>query len=87
MRNAEEDPSTDGLAPDAGSLRNTRIRLGLSLRSVASRADVDPAHLSRIERGEANLTVDVLYRLAVVLEQCDLAQHLHPHLSRRQRQL
>lgn len=57
--------------------------MGVSLRSVARKAGLDPTHLSRIERGETQVTVDVLYRLAVALDQEDLAQHLEPHLSRK----
>lgn len=64
-------------------LRLTRESLGLSLRSVASRAGLDPAHLSRIERGEAHLTVDTLHRLACVLELDELAQLLEPYTSRK----
>jgi transcriptional regulator with XRE-family HTH domain len=40
---------------------------GLSLREVARRADVEPAHLSRIERGLANPSIITLVRLARVL--------------------
>lgn len=66
----------------AGSrLRRTRKSLGLSLRSVASRAGLDPAHLSRLERGEAHLTVDTLYRLACALELDELARHIEPFIS------
>ncbi|MDH2429345.1 helix-turn-helix transcriptional regulator [Sphaerisporangium sp. TRM90804] len=64
-------------------MRAVRIRLGLSLRSVAARAGVDPAQLSRIERGESQLTVDVLYRLATALELHVLVRELEPHLPRK----
>lgn len=77
-------PHAGGTPPREGSLRTTRLALGISLRSVASKAGLDPAHLSRIERGEAQITVDVLYRLAVALELSELARHLQPHLSRKQ---
>lgn len=40
---------------------------GLGLRECAERAGIDPAHLSRAERGEAALTVDSLARIARVL--------------------
>lgn len=73
-----------GTSPEVSSLRTTRLALGISLRSVASKAGIHPAHLSRIERGEAQITVDSLYRLAVVLELSELARQLHPHLSRKQ---
>lgn len=55
--------------------------MGVSLRSVAREAGLDPTHLSRIERGETQPTVDVLYRLAVALNQEDLAHQLQPYVS------
>jgi transcriptional regulator with XRE-family HTH domain len=48
----------------------------LSLRAVAERAKIDPGHLSKVERGEKQASLDTLYRLAVVLELRELAQML-----------
>lgn len=50
------------------------------LRPTARKAGIDPAHLSRVERGERQLSVDALYRLAVVLGLRELAQLLQPYL-------
>ena len=57
-------------------LRAVREAQGLSLRYVATEAGIDPAHLSRVERGERSLSVDALARLARVLGLKDLARHL-----------
>jgi transcriptional regulator with XRE-family HTH domain len=82
--NESEVPSEGGTSPSDRSLRAVRSDLGLSLRAVAAKAHIDPAQLSRIERGEAQLTVEVLYRLAVALELEALAYHLEPHRPQRQ---
>ncbi len=47
--------------------RAVRESQGLSLREVAGRTDIDPAHLSRIERGLAQPTLPVVHRLAKTL--------------------
>jgi transcriptional regulator with XRE-family HTH domain len=47
--------------------RAIREARGLSLREAARRADIQPAQLSRVERGMANLTVASMLRLARVL--------------------
>ncbi|MGH9054338.1 MAG: helix-turn-helix domain-containing protein, partial [Acidimicrobiales bacterium] len=44
-----------------------RRRLGLSVRGAAGRANIDPAHWSRIERGLALPSVVVLARIAAVV--------------------
>lgn len=61
-------------------LRTVRTARGMSLRWTASEARIDPAHLSRVERGEKQLSVDALYRLAVVLGLKELAALLAPYL-------
>ena len=55
---------------------------GLSLRETARRADMDPAHLLRVERGEAGLSIDSLQRLAYVLGPEQLATLLNPYVDR-----
>jgi transcriptional regulator with XRE-family HTH domain len=51
-----------------GYLRAARTRAGLSLRQLASRAEVNYGHLARIENGErAKPAPDVLQRLADAL--------------------
>jgi len=49
---------------------------GLSLREVGRQADVDPAQLSRIERGIDGVSIATLARLAHVLALRDLERHL-----------
>ncbi len=49
------------------TLRSVRLAHGLSLREAARRAHIDPAHLSKVERGQKSLSVDSLHRLAKVL--------------------
>lgn len=60
-------------------LRAVREAQGLGLRQAARQAGIDPAHLSRVERGEKQLTVDALARLARVLGLRDLARLLRPY--------
>ncbi len=60
-------------------MRGVRLARGLSLRETARRAGLDPAHLMRVERGEAGLSIESLERLARVLGLDDLARLLHPH--------
>jgi transcriptional regulator with XRE-family HTH domain len=52
---------------------------GLSLAQAAARARLDPAHLSRAERGIAGLSVSALARLARVYGLADLARLLEPY--------
>lgn len=66
-------------------MRTIRTLRGLSLRTAAAGAGIDVAHLSRVERGEAQLSVDALYRLAVVLQATELADVLSPYISNRER--
>ena len=60
-------------------LRAVRLARGLGLRKTAELAGIDPAHLSRVERGRARLSVDSLARLARVLELRELAKLLDPY--------
>jgi transcriptional regulator with XRE-family HTH domain len=60
-------------------VRALREANGLSLRETARRAGMDPAHLLRVERGEAGLSIDSLQRLASVLGPERLAQMLEPY--------
>jgi transcriptional regulator with XRE-family HTH domain len=65
-------------------LRAVRMARGLTLRSVAQRADIDPGHLSKVERGERCLSVESLHRLAVVLELRELATLLAPYVGTKE---
>lgn len=49
------------------SIRQKRLSLGLSQDNLAWQAEIDRSYIGRIERGEANLTVCMLYRIAAVL--------------------
>ncbi|MEN9786959.1 MAG: Helix-turn-helix domain [Pseudomonadota bacterium] len=48
-------------------VRAAREATGLSQQELAERASLDPASLSRIERGRAGLHVDTVERLAAAL--------------------
>lgn len=61
-------------------LRAVRVAQGLGLRETAKRADIDPTHLSRVERGQKQLSVEALYRLAGVLELRELQRLLSPYV-------
>jgi transcriptional regulator with XRE-family HTH domain len=62
-------------------LRALREANGLSLRETARRAEIDPAHLLRAERGEAGLSIDSLQRLARVVGPRQLAEMLQPYAA------
>jgi transcriptional regulator with XRE-family HTH domain len=57
-------------------LRAVREAQGLGLREAARLAEINPAHLSRVERGEAALSMDALLRLARVLGLRELDRQL-----------
>ena len=66
-------------------LRDVRLARGLTLREVARLSGVEPGHLSRIERGQRPLSVDVLARLARVLGLPELAKLLRPYVGEGER--
>lgn len=49
-------------------IRDHRTALGLSLRAVAQKLGVDPAHLSRVEANKASASEQLIRRLARVLQ-------------------
>ncbi len=51
-------------------LRQQRKAAGISQEKLANLAKVDSSYVGRIERGEVNLTLDMLYKLAEVIG-CD----------------
>jgi len=59
-------------------LRVLREARGLSLREAAKMAELDPAQLSRVERGLAALSVDGVRRLGRVLGLPDIERALRP---------
>lgn len=52
------------------NIRNARKEKGYSQESLALNAKLDRSYVGRIERGEANITVELLYKLAAVIK-CD----------------
>lgn len=65
-------------------LRAVRAAKGLTLRTVAQRSGIDPGHLSKVERGEKQLSIDSLYRLAQALDLHELAQLLRPYIAEQE---
>lgn len=62
-------------------LRAVREARGLGLRETANRAQIDPGHLSRVERGTRMLSFDALLRLARVLELRELERMLQLYVG------
>lgn len=50
------------------NLRNIRKARGLSINNLAEKVGTDYQQIGRIERGQTQLTVDLLYKLSQVLE-------------------
>ena len=67
--------------PQESRLRAERLRCGLSLRETARRAGIEPAHLSRVERCQASLSLAALVRVACVLNLTVLSQELETLIS------
>jgi transcriptional regulator with XRE-family HTH domain len=68
----------------AWNVRRIRVLRGISSERLAADARVDRAYVSRIERGVANPTIDVLDRLTRVLrvETAELFAVPEPHEER-----
>ena len=49
------------------NIRKARTVVGLSQEALALKAKVDRSYMGRVERGEANITVDLLYKIADVI--------------------
>ena len=60
-------------------LRGAREARGVSLRQLAKEAAIDPAQLSRIERGLVTPSVPVLRRLYIALGLRDQVRFLAPY--------
>ena len=69
--------------PQESRLRAERLRCGLSLRETARRAGIEAAHLSRVERGQASLSVAALARVACVLNMKVLSEELETLMNER----
>lgn len=48
-------------------IRASRKSVGLSQEALALKAKVDRSYMGRIERGEANISIELLYQLADVI--------------------
>jgi len=59
------------------SIRRERRKRGLSQDILALTSNLDRSYVGRIERGEVNITVEKLYRIARVLA-CEPADLLPP---------
>jgi transcriptional regulator with XRE-family HTH domain len=73
-------------APDQSTpsaLRDARRARGLSLGKVYRETGIDASQLSKVERGEAGLSIDALLRLAECLGLDDLTEALEPFALRR----
>lgn len=59
----------DNLAVKLGEkIRSVRKERGFSQERLALNAKLDRSYMGRIERGEANITLEMLYQLAKVLD-------------------
>lgn len=63
----QNDP-TSALSKVGDAIRATRSEKGLSQEALADLSFIDRSHLGRIERGERNLTVLNLIKIAKALE-------------------
>jgi transcriptional regulator with XRE-family HTH domain len=52
------------------NIRKIRKEKGYSQEGLAFSAKLDRSYVGRIERGETNITIDILYQLAEAME-CD----------------
>jgi transcriptional regulator with XRE-family HTH domain len=66
MRRAKEDSAIIQLV--AGNVRLRRKAFGLSQEELADEAEVDRTYISQVERGQRNLTISVLNRIAKALK-------------------
>ena len=64
-----EQKSQDVLASLGGRIRKVRNACGMTQETLAARAEVSISTLSKIETGTSVPTLDVFFRLTLVLEQ------------------
>ncbi|MBV1777452.1 helix-turn-helix domain-containing protein [Burkholderiaceae bacterium DAT-1] len=58
-----------------GIMRQHRVQKGISQDELALMTDIDRSYVGRIERGEVNITLEKVYRLARALE-CNVSDLL-----------
>jgi transcriptional regulator with XRE-family HTH domain len=66
---------------ETSKLRIAREARGLSLREAAELAGIDPAQLSRLERGQAGASLNTVLRVAQVLGLRRVREALAPFLG------
>ena len=49
------------------TVRGRRILKGMSIETLSEESSLDDKHIGRIERGEANITIETLYKLSLGL--------------------
>jgi transcriptional regulator with XRE-family HTH domain len=49
------------------NIRVRRTRIGITQEKLAEKADLNPAYVSEVERGQENISVDALMRVATAL--------------------
>lgn len=59
------------------NLRRLRVEHEMSIEALAGEAEVEPAYLGKVERGEVNSSLDVLAKLAGALRE-DLRELFRP---------
>lgn len=52
----------------AGQIRDKRLAIGLSQEALALAAGVDRTYVSQLERGVANPSLKILYRISKAME-------------------
>lgn len=57
----------------AANMRNIRLERGLSQEQLAELADLHRTYIGSVERGERNITIDNIEKIAVALEVSVLA--------------
>ena len=76
----EARPETAARKLFAANLRHERKAGGLSQRALAQRAGLDRTYVGSVERGERNVSIDNIERLAEALgiELADLFKRIRP---------
>jgi len=59
-----DDRTKEALLALGAHLRTARDKLGVSQVQLAKRIKMDPANLLKVERGQKNVTLDTLLRIA-----------------------
>ncbi|EJI85115.1 hypothetical protein AEST_22170 [Alishewanella aestuarii B11] len=50
------------------NIRKRRVEIGLSQDNLALNANIDRSYIGRIERGEVNITVEMLCKIAAYIK-------------------